>query len=488
MIERLLAGPRSLRLRLVIGVSVVVGIVMVAMGGLFIHSLRTYVIELSDDHLASSLVAFSHSFNKIPLDEPHPRVLGASGPEALKAFTGQSTGTLIAVLHSGKLAGSAIFGDDEPMSASPATTSELEALNWSNTKPFTVDLSDLGQYRLQGHPIDAKDVLISGVSLKSANEAVARKSVRTAGLVVLALLLTWAGTMFAIRYALRPLRQVVATAAEVAKLPLADPGHRITARVPAELTDPDTEIGIVGHTLNRLLLNVDSALVERAESDRRIRGMLTDASHELRTPLAAIMGYAELTRQDSAKLPAMTEYALDRIEAESRRMTALVNDLLLLSRLDERQDLLTDQVDMCEVLINAINDISVSAPDHHWAWDLPDDPVVIVGDLDRLHQLVTNLLANAATHTPAGTTVTATLKRTPAVVQLVVFDDGPGIPADLLPRLFDRFVRADSSRSRGHGNSGLGLAIVHSIAEVHGGTVSVESDGAGTTFTVLLPI
>ncbi len=488
MIERVLSRPRSLRLRLVIGVSVVVGVVMVAMGGLFVHSLRTYVIELSDDRLASSLVAFSHSFNKITFDEPHPRVLGANGPEALKAFTGQSTGTLIAVLHDGKLAGSAVFGDDEPASASRDTIRELEALNWSNTKPFTAELPDLGQYRLQGYQIDSKDVLISGVSLKSANEAVARKSVRTAALVVLALLLTWAGTLFAIRYALRPLRQVVAVAAEVAKLPLADPGHRITSRVPADLTDPGTEIGIVGHTLNRLLLNVDSALVERTESDRRIRGMLTDASHELRTPLAAILGYAELTRQDSAKLPATTEYALDRIEAESRRMSALVNDLLLLSRLDERYDLLTDQVDLCEVLINAINDISVSAPEHHWTWALPDDPVVIAGDLDRLHQLVTNLLANAATHTPMGTTVTTTLRPTPSVVQLVISDDGPGIPRDLLPRLFDRFVRADSSRSRLHGNSGLGLAIVHSIAEVHGGSVSVDSDGAGTTFTVSLPV
>lgn len=487
MISAVFSRPRSLRARLVISVSVVVGVVVVAMGGLFVHSLRSYVIELSDDRLSNSLVAFSHSFNKITFDEPHPRVLGANGPEALKAFTGQSTGTLIAVLHNGKLAGSAVFGDDEPSSATPDTIRDLEALDWSTTRPFTSELSDLGPYRLQSHPIDSKDTLISGVSLQSANEAIAHKSVRTAALVVLALLLTWAATLFAIRYALRPLRQVVATAAEVAKLPLADPGHRITARVPAELTDPGTEVGILGNTLNRLLCNVDSALVERAESDRRIRSMLTDASHELRTPLAAIMGYAELTRQDSAKLPATTEYALERIEAESRRMTALVNDLLLLTRLDERQDIRTEQVDLCEVLINAINDISVTALDHRWVWDLPDDAVFVLGDLDRLHQLVSNLLANAATHTPPGTTVTTTLSRATGGVRLVVADNGPGIPGELLPRIFDRFVRADASRQRGHGNSGLGLAIVHSIAEVHNGSVSIESDGRGTTFTIMLP-
>lgn len=472
---------------MVLSVSVVVGIVVIAMGGLFVHSLRSYVIELSDDRLAHSLAAFSHSFNKITFDEPHPRVLGANGPEALKAFTGQSTGTLIAVLHDGRLAGSAVFGDDEPGSASPEAMRELEAFDWSNNRPFTADLAGLGQYRLQSQAIGTRDTLISGVSLKTANEAITRKSLRTAALVVLALLLTWAATLFVIRYALRPYRKVVATAAEVAKLPLADPGHRITARVPAELTDPGTEVGILGNTLNRLLMNVDSALVERAESDRRIRGMLTDASHELRTPLAAILGYAELTRQDSSKLPATTEYALERIEAESRRMSELVNDLLLLSRLDERQDLRTEQVDLCEVVINAVNDISVSALDHQWSWDLPDDPVFVVGDIDRLHQLVSNLLSNAATHTPAGSTVTTTLNRTPDGVRLVVADDGPGIPAELLPRIFDRFVRADASRRRGHGNCGLGLAIVHSIAEVHNGSVSIESGAGGTRVSVVLP-
>lgn len=487
MIRRIFSRPRTLRHRLVMSVSIVVGLVMLAMGGLYIRGLHNYVIELSDERLANSLTAFAHSFSKITYDEPHPRLLGTQGPDALMGFTGQSNGTLIAVLHDGRVAGSAVFGDDEPRTADPATIADLESRMWADGSPFTADLAELGQYRLQSHKIDSDDLLISGISLERANAALARKTLSSAGLVLLALLLAWVGTRIAIRYALAPLRRVAATAASVATLPLADPGHRITARVPTSDTDTDTDIGIVGHTLNRLLANVDSALVERAESDRRIRQMLTDASHELRTPLAAIMGYAELTRQDSADLPATTEYALDRIEAESRRMSTLVNDLLLLSRLDERQDLRTDEVDLGDLLGNAINDMAVSEPGYQWRYVLPDVPVCVVGDFDRLHQLVANLLANVATHTPPGTSVTATLSVTPGGARLVVADDGPGIRADLLPRLFDRFVRADSSRSRGHGTNGLGLAIVQSIAEAHNGKVSVESSSAGTTFTVDLP-
>lgn len=464
----------------------VVGVVMLVMGGLYIRGLHNYVIELSDERLANSLTAFSHSLSKINQDEPHTRLLGAQGPDVLMGFTGQSNGTLIAVLHDGKVAGSAVFGDDEPRTADAATVADIERRTWTD-KPFTADLAGLGRYRLQSHQIDSDDQLISGISLERANAALARKTLSSAVLVVLALLLSWIGTRIAIRYALAPLRRVAATAASVARLPLADPGHRITARVPASDTDIDTDIGIVGHTLNRLLANVDSALVERAESNRRIRQMLTDASHELRTPLAAIMGYAELTRQDSADLPATTEYALERIEAESRRMSTLVNDLLLLSRLDERQDLRTDEVDLADVLSNAINDISVSEPGYQWNCVLPDTPVRVVGDYDRLHQLVCNLLANVATHTPPGTSVTATVSLNSAGVRLVVADDGPGIPAELLPRLFDRFVRADSSRSRGHGTNGLGLAIVQSIAGAHNGSVAVQSSAAGTTFTVDLP-
>jgi two-component system sensor histidine kinase TrcS len=317
---------------------------------------------------------------------------------------------------------------------------------------------------------------------------VARKTVMVAIITIAALVLTATGSVLVVRYALRPLRRVASTAAKVAAREIDTEDHRITERVGEQDTDPGNEVGIVGHTLNQLLDNVDSALAQIAASDRRTRQFLTDASHELRTPLAAIRGYAELTRQDSAALPPTTEYALARIEAEAQRMTGLVEDLLLLSRLEERQDLESADVDLCELLINVVNDTAVSSPEHHWRTRIPDVPLWVRGDPARLHQVVGNLLANARVHTPAGVTVTTKLTPSPGSVELTVADDGPGIDTELLPILFNRFVRADQSRSRELGSTGLGLAIVASVVHAHDGTVSVESNSAGTVFTVRLPL
>jgi two-component system sensor histidine kinase TrcS len=275
-------------------------------------------------------------------------------------------------------------------------------------------------------------------------------------------------------------------------MPLTGDDHRIGVRVRVEDTDPDNEVGIVGHTLNRLLDNVDSALAHRVDSDLRMRQFLTDASHELRTPLAAIQGYAELTRQDSSALPPTTEYALARIESEARRMALLVDELLLLSRLGEGEDLQNEDVDLAELVINAVNDAAVAAPAHEWVKELPAGPVWVRGDHARLHQLVSNLLSNARKHTPPGVTVTTAItchRGDPDAphAELTVADDGPGIDADLLPRLFERFVRADTSRSDGSG-IGLGLAIVSSIVKAHHGSVSAESADGRTVFRVRLPM
>jgi two-component system sensor histidine kinase TrcS len=272
----------------------------------------------------------------------------------------------------------------------------------------------------------------------------------------------------------------------VAASPLSRDQYAITPRVPASANDPRTEVGLVGDALNRLLDHVERALTDVAASDRRMRQFITDASHELRTPLAAIQGYAELTRQDSAVLPETTEYSLARIESESARMNALVSDLLLLARLDEGQDLETADVDLADLVVNAVNDAAVAAPAHRWATHVPDEPVWVRGDAAKLHQAVANLLSNARAHTPEGTTVTTTVTAG-STAWLTVRDDGPGIDAGLLPHLFERFVRADKSRSRQSGNSGLGLAIAESIVEAHGGSIGAESGNGVTTFAIRLP-
>jgi two-component system sensor histidine kinase TrcS len=364
-------------------------------------------------------------------------------------------------------------------------------MSWSG-EPRSVELPGLGWYRMVGRPGDGNEILVTGVSRTPAWEAMVRETAIVSGLSAVAVLLTALSTVAIVRFALRPLRRVAATAAEVASLPLVRDNHAITPRVPTVDTDPRTEVGLVGDTLNRLLDHVERALSDVAASDRRMRQFITDASHELRTPLAAIHGYAELTRQDASVLPEMTEYSLARIEAETRRMSSLVADLLLLARLDEGQDLDAGEVDIAELVVDAVNDAAVSAPTHRWSTHVPDAAVWVRGDRARLHQTLANMLSNARVHTPEGTTVRTTVATGRAddgvaYVEVSVVDDGPGINQELLPHLFERFVRADKSRSREAGSFGLGLSIAASIVEAHGGSIRAESAHGATTFSVRLP-
>jgi two-component system, OmpR family, sensor histidine kinase TrcS len=484
--------PRSLRRQLLLGVLAVVTAVLVTVGVVSVLSLRGYVTAMNDADVAESLHAFNNSYTRYRNGE-HTSAHKGTPPvsQALLEFTGQTPGNLIAVLHDGVVVGSAVFSEDQPRPAPADVVRAIEGRTWYDGPPHTEKLGSLGSYRVDCL-IEGSDILVIGVSLNLADRIIARKNITTTALIAAALVITAGLTVWVVGYTLRPLRRVAATAAEVAAMPLTGDDHRISVRVRPEDTDPDNEVGIVGHTLNRLLDNVDSALAHRAESDLRMRQFITDASHELRTPLAAIQGYAELTRQDSSALPPTTEYALARIESEARRMTLLVDELLLLSRLGEGEDLQSEDVDLADLVINAVNDTAVAAPTHHWVKDLPDEPVWVRGDHARLHQLVSNLLGNARLHTPPGVTVTTGIICRRGVgdgpyAELTVADDGPGIDAELLPRLFERFVRADTSRSNGSG-IGLGLAIVSSIVKAHHGSVTAESANGRTVFRVRLPM
>lgn len=484
--------PSSLRRQLLLGVLAVVSVVLVTVGIVSVLSLRGYVNAMSDADIAESLDAFSHQYTKYRNGE-HTSTHPGTPPigQAMLEFTGQTPGNLIAVLRNGVVIGSAVFSEGEPKPAPADVISALEGQTWSGDPPRTEILGRLGSYRLDS-TVDGSDVLVVGMSQNFADRIIARKQITTIALTAGALALTAALTGWVVGYTLRPLRRLGAIAANVAAMPLADDDHRISIRVQPQDTDPQNEVGIVGHTLNRLLDNVDGALAHRVESDLRMRQFISDASHELRTPLAAIQGYAELTRQDSSELPPTTEYALARIESEARRMALLVDELLLLSRLGEGQDLQSEDVDLAAVANNAVNDATVAALTHHWVKDLPDHPVWVRGDHARLHQLVSNLLGNARVHTPPGVTVTTgiTCHRDgpePPFVELTVTDDGPGIDEELLPRLFERFVRADKSRSDGSGH-GLGLPIVSSIVKAHHGSVTVESTEDETVFRVKLPL
>jgi two-component system OmpR family sensor kinase len=284
---------------------------------------------------------------------------------------------------------------------------------------------------------------------------------------------------------------VAATATRVTELPLASGEVALPERVRHEDTDTRTEVGRVGTALNRLLDHVEQSLAARQESETRVRQFVADASHELRTPLASIRGYAEFLRRQErdGRTPSQEDVAhtLRRVESEALRMSLLVDDLLLLARLDAGRDLETGEVDLTALVVDAVSDAHVAGPGHRWRFDVPPVGVVVPGDAGRLHQVLANLLANVRTHTPEGTTAWARLHVEGGTAVLEVADDGPGIPPALERHVFERFARGDASRSRSAGSTGLGLAIVAAVVAAHDGTVRVDSRPGRTVFTVRLP-
>jgi two-component system, OmpR family, sensor kinase len=327
-----------------------------------------------------------------------------------------------------------------------------------------------------------------------------------------------------VQFSLRPLRRVAATATKVTELPLDSGEVSLPAGVPD--TDPRTEVGQVGAAFNRMLLHVERALGRRAASEARLRRFAADASHELRTPLSAIRGYAELALRHRGPVPEDVTHALARVQSESARMSVLVDDLLLLARLDAGRPLEREPVDLSRLAIDVTSDARVARREHHWRLDLPSDPVLVRGDGHRLHQVLANLMSNAGKHTPPGSTVSVALRRDEAPgpgrgsrsapdggpvaagdqagmvergvrpaaprVELSITDDGPGIPPELLPELFERFTRADTSRARdldaAGKSTGLGLAIVDAVVAAHGGSITVTSRPGRTRFAIYLPL
>jgi two-component system OmpR family sensor kinase len=357
-----------------------------------------------------------------------------------------------------------------------------------NGERTDVDLGDRGEYRVIATVDQGGAVNITALPLRELQSTLWQIALVIGAAVLLALVVAgWAGVVI-IRRTLKPLDRVAATATRVSELELDRGEVDLAQRVPEEDTDPRTEVGQVGAALNKMLDHVGSALEARQASETQVRQFVADASHELRTPLAAIRGYAELSRRSRRPVPDEIGHVLRRVESEAQRMTTLVEDLLLLARLDAGRPLAHDPVDLTMLVVDAVSDAHAAGPRHDWQLDLPDEPVTVVGDPARLHQVLGNLLANARTHTPEGTTVTVRVSATDRDALLRVADAGPGIPAELLPHVFERFARGDSSRSRAAGSTGLGLSIVHAVVTAHGGTVEVDSQPGRTEFTVRLPL
>lgn len=355
-------------------------------------------------------------------------------------------------------------------------------------EPGTVDLGEaVGTYRVVAVEDRSGAGQVVGLPLAGVQSTVRRLVVILVLVALAALVIVGGGAAYLVRRNLTPLERVAGTATRVSRQHLSSGEVVVSERVEQRDTDPATEVGAVGLALNALLDTMEGALSSWHRSEQRVRQFVADASHELRTPLASIRGYAELARRQAEPVPEQVAHALARVESEALRMQGLVEDLLLLARLDAGRPLAREQVDLSRAVIDAVSDARVAGPDHRWQLSLPHQPVVVTGDPARLHQVLANLLSNARTHTPSGTLVRVRLGSAADGVVLEVSDDGPGMPPELTGRVFERFSRGDESRSRAVGSTGLGLSIVAAVVASHGGQVTVRSSQQGTTFAMSLP-
>ena len=464
-----MASGWSLRQRLVAGILVLLMMATLAIGVLSVFFVRANLVAQLDDEL------------RITTSRLERIAAPGRGPASSFEGPGLPLGSLIGVVQSDGSAVAAYLDDNAIVrELSPLQVRALAA--HSPGEHYTVSLpSGLGEFRVLAKAIDSESVLIVGISMREVTTTVARLGAVIAAILGGILIVAAVLGREVVRLGLRPLTRVREAATAVTALPL----DRGTAALD---TDPSTEVGQLGAAFTRMLKHVQSAFDAREASEQKVRQFVADASHELRTPLAAIRGYSELTRRSGHELPDDIRHALSRIESESVRMSGLVDDLLLLARLDEGRELRHDPVDLASVVADALADARATSPAHDWVERLPSRPVVVAGDQHRLHQVVANLLANARIHTPEGTRVTAALGVLERRAIITITDTGPGIPPDVQPVLFERFARADTSRSRATGSTGLGLAIVSAVVQAHDGEVTFSSRPGETVFRVSLPL
>ncbi|WP_449341721.1 sensor histidine kinase [Streptacidiphilus cavernicola] len=423
-----------------------------------------------------------------------PGADGGGAPSKVYFVGGLPDGSIGAVIDNGTITAATtpdtLNASDprvhQPKALDPAKVTALAAVPTGTDRK--VALPGLGDYLVRSQLTAGGQTLVVGVPLHYGESLVSELIAAEAVVTVAGLIAAGFVTFALIRISLKPLDRVAATAGRLSRQPLHRGEVGELVRVPEADTDPRTEAGQVGASLNRLIEHVSDALAARHASETRVRQFVADASHELRTPLASIAGYAELTRRGRETVPPDTAYALSRVESEAARMTRLVEDLLLLARLDAGRPLERAPLDLSPLVVDAVRDAHAANPGHRWQLDLPDDPVTVDGDPHRLHQVLVNLLANSGKHTPPGTVVTASVVPAGDCCELRITDDGPGIPEALLPTVFERFARGDGSRSRAAGSTGLGLAIVAAVTASHGGRVSVQSEPGRTVFAVRLPL
>ncbi len=458
----------SLRARLLLAVVVLAAIGLVAANVATYSTLSSYLLDRTDSTLDQTAET---------LRRPGPGGGIRSAPPGTFVQVRSLDGdTVVATFSGATLPGASVPAPKLPGTVKPPTLNRSrEAVRY-----FTVGGAHGGpEYRVRASIAqDDEAMLLVASSLRDVNSTLHR--LLAIELVVTALVLAAiAGLgLWLVRLGLRPLDAIGETASAIAA---GDLSRRV------ERAEERTEVGRLGLALNSMLARIESSFRAQEASERKLRRFVADASHELRTPLSAVRAYSELYDRGAAERPDDLERSMQGISRESERMSVLVEDLLLLARLDDGRPLEREPVELDEVVGEAVE--TAQAVDPERAIELHAEPATVLGDRVRLRQIVDNLLANVRAHTPAGTPASVSVKRKNGSAEIAVTDAGPGLDEEHLEHLFERFYRADASRSRASGGVGLGLAIVAAVAEAHGGTASASSrPGEGTTVAIALPL
>jgi two-component system OmpR family sensor kinase len=461
---------RTLRFRVLASIVTVMVLAFLVIGLVTVGALNRFLIGRLDQQLRTATNRYVSAAS-----EPAPNGFGDA--------RGQAVGTLGVRVAGGRVVTAGVVGKLQPI---PLSVHDQQVLAGLRPGVATSHDLDVGDYRLRVATLHRGELAVVGLPLHSVHDTLGELILIELIVFGVVLLATITSGGLLIRLSLRPLTRVTATAQQVAESPLGDDDPALAERVPTP--GPGTEVGRLGVAFNRMLDHVEDSLRTRRDTEDRLRRFIADASHELRTPVAAIRGHAESVRLAKTPVPDEVGESLARIEAEARRMGVLVDDLLLLARLDAGRPLAQEPVDLSRIAIDATSDARVAGRDHRWSLELPEDPVTVVGDDDRLHQVVANLLTNARTHTPPGTSVRIAIRHDTDAATLSVIDDGPGMAPGVRERVFERFFRADPVRAPETGSSGLGLAIVDAVVKAHGGEVEVTSEPGHTCFAVRLPL
>jgi two-component system, OmpR family, sensor kinase len=474
----------SLRARLLVGLVVLVAVGLGAAAFVTYEEQRSFLLARVNQEVGDSRLPVANTLGLIHPGHTTARRVGASGTSGHAPTTFQSSGTYGVLLSAtGKQIESQSFTYGEAAASPPALPAKLPVSQFKSTRFRVITVnsksgSDL-QYRVAAFSISGGRVLVIAVPLREVDQTLHQlvlvEALVGAGVILALIALGWV----VIRIGLRPLERMGRVASEIAH---GDLSRRVS---------PDnqrTEVGRLGASLNQMLVQIEQAFADRGESEERLRRFLSDASHELRTPLASIRGYAELFRLGATNEPEELGRAMARIEAESARMGVLVENLLLLARLDELPEMQLVPVDLRELAEHAAQDTRAVAPEREVRLTA-EVTVSVLGDPEQLRQVLANLTRNAVNHTPARTAIDITVARDGDRAVLEVRDHGHGLPADAGDRVFDRFWRTEGGRTRGRGGSGLGLAIVKAIVQAHHGEVHAgDAPDGGAVFQVTLPL